>query len=84
MPTSGEQRAALITKAEFWRTFVGAGEHAATTMAAAQTLEAVARTDLSQHQAGKLLTVVSQSVNTGDRAEIDALLTKVANQTDNT
>ena len=57
MPTSGELRDALITKAEFWCTLVGAGE---------------------------LLVVVSQFVNTGDRAGLDALLTEVANQTDNT
>jgi hypothetical protein len=84
VPTSGEQRDALITKAEFWRTLVGADEHAATTMAAAQTFEAISQMDLSQHQAGKLLIVVSQFVNTGDRAELDALLNEVANQTDST
>jgi hypothetical protein len=84
VPTSGEQRDALITKAEFWRTLVGAGEHAATTMAAAQTFEAIAQMDLSQRQAGRLLMVVSQFVNTGDRADLDALLAEVANQTEST
>ena len=84
MPTSGEQRDALITKAEFWRTLVGAGEHAATTMAAAQTFEVIAQMDLSQHHAGRLLMVVSQFVNTGDRAELDTLLAEVVKQTDNT
>ena len=81
MPSSGDLREQLLTKAEFWRSLWVADEPEACNMAAVQTFEVIDSMDLRPPHGATLLMVTSRYVNTGDRAELDALLTEIANQT---